>query len=116
MAQEDNYLKEKDYSHLLKMMQVHGTDSLSGLQRSILGLGPVPQVQQQEKEFSPHVETYSAMEDESEPMLSAFLPKPGEDIESRDQKYSAYQKLRERMSGGAASEEEVEKLSRMFDL
>lgn len=62
MAQEDNYLKEKDYSHLLKMMQVHGTDSLSGLQRSILGLGPVAQVQQEEAEFSPPIERYSARE------------------------------------------------------
>lgn len=62
MDQEENYLNETDRSALLKMMQVHGPEALSGLQRKILGLGPVAQVQQEEAEFSPPIERYSARE------------------------------------------------------
>lgn len=62
MAQEDNYLNNEDRSALMKMLQIHGTDSLSGLQRQLLGLGPVAQVQQEEAEFSPPIERYSARE------------------------------------------------------
>ena len=60
MAQEDNYLKAEDYQALARAMQIHGEDSLSGLQRRLLGLGPRP-MQQEQQEFSPPT-TYSAIE------------------------------------------------------